>query len=200
MTTSAWRILISIDAQGYGRSDDRRQAAIQSALLDLLDGAAARAMLARDTWARQPAGDGELCVLPEQESEPRVVDDLVRELSSLLTRHNEGLPASARLRLRMAIHHGVAMPAANGFSGQGVVVVSRLVDSRALRAVQQASDSDLVVILSRRVFLDIVVQRHTSLRATDFRKVRVRNKEYVEDCLLGPRSRGRCARPRPAGQ
>ena len=141
-------------------------------------------MLARDTWARQPAGDGELCVLPEQESEPRVVDDLVRELSSLLTRHNEGLPASARLRLRMAIHHGVAMPAANGFSGQGVVVVSRLVNSRALRAVQQASDSDLVVILSRRVFLDIVVQRHTSLRATDFRKVRVRNKEYVEDAWV----------------
>jgi len=178
------RLLISVDARGYGASDDRRQSAIQKALLDLLDEAAARATLARRTWLRQAAGDGELSVLPETEPEPCVVDDLVRELSAALTLHNEDFHADARLRLRIAIHHGVAIRAANGFSGQGVVVVSRLVDSRPLRTALQISGADLAVILSRRVFLDTVVQRHTSLRAADFRKVRIQNKEYNEDAWI----------------
>jgi hypothetical protein len=178
------RLLLSLDARAYGSNDDRRQYAIQSALLDVLDTAAARAGLARQTWARQAAGDGELSVLPEGEAEPRVVDDLVRELGAALAFHNEDLQDYARLRLRLAIHHGVAIRAANGFAGQGIVAVSRLVDSWALRAVLQHSGADLAVILSRQVFLDTVVQRHTSLHSTDFRKVRISNKEYEEDAWI----------------
>jgi hypothetical protein len=178
------RLLISVDARGYGGSDDRRQANMQAALLAVLDEAASRAMLARDSWWRQAAGDGELSVLPDSEPEPRVVDGFVREVSAALILHNEDLRPEARLRLRLAIHHGVAIPAANGFSGQGVVEVSRLVDSRLLREALQASGAELAVILSRRVFLDTVVQRHTSLRVANFRKVRVSNKEYHEDAWI----------------
>jgi len=157
---------------------------IQKHLLAVLDEAAAQAMLVRSSWLKQAAGDGELSVLPGSESEPQVVDDFVRELGASLSRHNEDLRPEAKLRLRLAIHHGVAIRGANGFSGQGVVVVSRLVDSRPLREALKASDADLAMMLSRRVFLDTVVQRHTSLRAADFRKVRIRNKEYDEDAWM----------------
>lgn len=174
------RLLLSADARGYGQSDDHRQAAMQAGLLAVLDEAAERAMLARQSWLRQPAGDGELSILPESASEPRVVDDFVRELSAALARYNEDLRPGARLLLRLAIHHGVAIRAANGFSGQGVVAVSRLVDSRPLREALKTSGADLAIILSQRVFLDTVVQRHTSLRSSEFREVRVRNKEYDE--------------------
>jgi len=174
------RLMVSTDAAGYGRSGDARQAAIQKDLLVVLDWAAGRAGLARSGWDRQAAGDGELALLPESESEPRVVDDFVRALCWALTAYNDGRQPPARLRLRMAINHGVAMPASNGFSGQGVVATSRLVDCGPLHAALQTSDADLALILSERVFNDTVAQRHTSLRPRDFRRVPVRHKEFTD--------------------
>jgi hypothetical protein len=179
------RLLLSVDAKSYGSGDDQRQAAIQDGLLAVLDEAAAGARLTRIAWMRQEAGDGELAVLPPGDPEPRLVDDFVLKLHAALTRHNDDLIPEARLRLRVAIHNGVALRARNGFSGQGVVVVGRLVDSRPLKeALNAATEANLAVALSQRVYEDTVVQRHTSLRATDFRRVRVRNKEFVADAWI----------------
>jgi len=112
------------------------------------------------------------------------VDDFVRKLAAALQHHNRALLPERRLRLRLAIHHGSAAPASNGFFGQGVVVVNRLVDSPVLRAALAASDADLAVILSRQVYTDTVVQGYTSFDPADFRKIRVRNKEFSEDAWI----------------
>ncbi|MEV6527275.1 hypothetical protein AB0M43_35630 [Longispora sp. NPDC051575] len=176
---------MSIDAKGYGGNDDRRQYSIQDRLVGVLDGAARRAGLDRAAWIRQPAGDGELSILPASEREHVVVDEFVRQLSYGLTDHNHDLVAPARLRLRLAIHFGVVIPAPNGYAGQGVVTVSRLVDSAPARdALVALPEANLSVILSARVFDDTVAQRHTSLAAAEFRRVQVRNKEYVDDAWL----------------
>jgi hypothetical protein len=177
------RLLLAIDAKGYGSGDDQQQHAVVTSLPKVLDAAATRAGLDRTTWARQPGGDGELAVLPpsESESEPVVVDGFVRELNSVLAEYNRNRQDAARLRLRLAVHNGVAIPAGEGFSGQGVVAVCRLVDSHAVKELlAQVLAADLAVVVSDRVFLDTVAQRHTSLRKEDFRKVTVRNKEFVE--------------------
>lgn len=181
------RILLSADAKGYGSKDHPRQRDIQTGLIAVLDQAAGRAGLDRSTWERQPAGDGELSVLPpgEPELELIVVDDFVRELHNALANHNHDRAMDARLRLRLAIHHGVAVPADNGFSGQGIITVSRLVDGPPVKAALEiVPDAQLAVVLSERVFADVVVQRQTSLSPTDFRRVTVRNKEFVEPAYL----------------
>lgn len=178
------RLLMSIDAKSYGSGDDQRHVAIQDGLLAVLDEAAAEAHLARANWIKQAAGDSELAVLPPTEPEPRVVDDFVHKLAAALRHHNRDLQAQRRLRLRMAIHYGTAMPSSNGFSGQGVVVVSRLVDCPSLRTALAVSDADLAVILSRQVFMDTVVQGHTSLKPSDLREVTVRNKEFVDEAWI----------------
>lgn len=178
------RLLVSVDARGYGGSDDLRQDEIQRLLPEVLDTAADRAGLHRGEWGRQPAGDGELAVLPDSESEPGVVDDYVRELHAVLGRKNRNLRSELRLRLRLAIHHGMAKPAPMGYSGQGVVEVSRLVDCTIARAALAASGADLAVILSRRVFEDTVRQSHISIPATGFRRVTVWNKELRDDAWL----------------
>ena len=91
----------------------------------------------------------------------------------------------ARLRLRLAVHHGVAMPADNGCSGQGVIAVSRLVDGVPVKgALALVPEAHLAVVLSERVFRDTVAQRHTALRASDFRRVIVRNKQFTEPAYL----------------
>ncbi|MFI6211458.1 hypothetical protein ACIBCD_05645 [Nocardia brasiliensis] len=181
------RLLLSVDAVGYGSGDDQRQRAVQTGLLSVLDHAAAEVGLDRSSWAKQQAGDSELAILPADQSqlEPVIVDDFTRELHTALTGHNEDLCDDARLRLRLAVHFGAAAPADNGFAGKGVVVVSRLVECRqvkkALRVVQAA---DLAVILSKQVYGDVVVPRYSSLRTTAFREIAVQNKEFRELAYL----------------
>lgn len=178
------RLLLSVDAKGYGQGTDRRHGIVQKALLKVLNDAAERAGLARADWQRQQGGDGELAVLPPGEREPRVADDFIRHLAAALRRGNRDETEERRLRLRVALHFGPTMPEVNGFRGSGPVAVSRLCGCRPLRAALDASGADLAVILSNRVFTDTIVQEHTSLQASDFRRVRVRDKEYDEDAWI----------------
>jgi hypothetical protein len=170
-------LLVSVDVRGYGRSDDVRQHEIQDLLPALLEAAAAGAGLDRARWLTQPAGDGELCVLPDDVPEARLVDDFVRELHAELRRRNRHLLPAARMRLRLAVHHGVVRKAGMGFSGKGVVEVSRLADSAEAHLALDRSDAELVLVVSQRVFEDTIEQPHTTYGAALFREVAVHNKE-----------------------
>ncbi|WP_083749400.1 hypothetical protein [Frankia sp. CcI49] len=172
-------VIVAVDVMEYGRRDDGQQMDAQRDLLTVLQWASDQAGVARERWDRHPSGDGELAVLPPDVPEQRVVGQFVHELSRALTRLNEKHPAGPRLRLRLAIHHGVAASASNGVAGQGPVVVSRLVGSEELRAALTSSGANLAVVVSGPVFNDVIAQGHTTLRPTDFREVRVREKEYT---------------------
>jgi hypothetical protein len=178
------KLLVSVDVKGYGRRDDRQRRAVQDDLLAMLDEAAALAGLSRSSWERHPGGDGELAILPASESDLRVVDDFVRELRTALEHHNHDLLPEARLRLRMAIHYGVVDPSSNGYTGGGVTDVSRMLDSDQLRAALDDDEAYLAVMISGRLFAETIAQRHTSLKEADFRRVRIRNKEYAEHAWL----------------
>ncbi|RJL35745.1 hypothetical protein [Bailinhaonella thermotolerans] len=173
------RALISVDATGYGSADDQRQSDIQAGLLDVLDKAAAAAGLERDKWERQGAGDGEFSVLLPQIAEGRLVGDFPRYLAAFLNRRNGDAPWEHRLRLRLAIHYGTAIANVNGRSGQGAVEVARLCDSPPLRVALRESRADLAVILSDRIYTDIVRHGHAlSVAGEDFREVEVNVKEF----------------------
>lgn len=179
------RLCLAVDAEKYGSQDDQRQHAIQTGLHAVLDFAAQRCGLDRSRWDRQPQGDGEFAVLPDDQPETVLVDDFVRELARALTRHNKDLKPEARLRLRLAIHVGVAIPDCNGYSGQGAVVVHRIRDCEALRkALTDITDTDLVVALSDRIYQDIVQHGHTALVPEDMRPIAVQEKEFSEHAWL----------------
>lgn len=177
--------LLSVDARGYSLGDGRRQVAYQQGLVDLMAASAEAAGLRRDDWDCQKAGDGELAILPPDEPENVLIDDFCRILAENVADYNEDRVDGARMRLRLAIHNGVIEPAANGYAGAGVVVVSRLVNADVARAVQDAiPQAGLVVILSNRVFVDTVAQGHTAIRASRFHKTTVHIKEYRDDAWL----------------
>jgi hypothetical protein len=180
-------VVLSIDAQGYGRAHDHGQTAIQDELLDVLAAAAAAAGLDRRTWHRQGKGDEELALIPAGGPgiETRVVDEFVRELATVLFRRNCDQPADHRFRLRLAVDLGLARPGSNGFVGRPVVVVSRLVGCRPLRqAMAAVPDANLGVILSRPVYTDLVFGGHSRLRPADFVQVSVSEKELVDQAWL----------------
>ena len=177
-------LLISVDVRGYGRSDDVRQHEIQNLLPVVLDAAAGRSGFDRTLWYRQAAGDGELAVLPDGQPEARLVDDFVRELHAELRRRNRNQAPAARTRLRLAIHHGIVRTAPMGFSGKGVVEVSRLADSAVAHLALDRSDAELVLIVSQRVFEDTIAQPHTTYDPGAFRRVEVHHKELRQPAWL----------------
>lgn len=167
------------DAVAYGRGDDRRQDIFQSALVATLQTAAAAAGLSWEHWIWERAGDGGLALLPPDQPASLLVNEFVRALDRTLAWLNRELARDARLRLRIAIHRGTAIPAGNGWAGPGVVAVSRLLDSHPIRlALAVADQANLAVILSRQVFEEVARPGDRSLRETEFRRVAVTAKEY----------------------
>ncbi len=131
------------------------------------------------TWHRQPKGDEEFAVLPADTPEHLVVDDYVRALDAELRSVNRYRVPEAKVRMRLAIHHGVVVDGANGFPGKDAVLVSRLLNSRAAHlALEETPTADLVVVLSEHLYDTLVATGHTTLEPSAFRRVEVTEKTY----------------------
>ncbi|OLF13464.1 hypothetical protein [Actinophytocola xanthii] len=171
-------LCLSVDAQGYSRRNDDGQAGLQRELVTLLDDAATTVGLNRTCWHRQGTGDGELALVPPSESESLVVQDFTLVLARRLFSRNAGRFGAERLRLRMAVDHGLARVDANGFAGATVVSVARMVDAQALRAVLDEADSaPLVQVLSDHLYHGLVEAGHVGSPA-EFRTISLRHKEF----------------------
>jgi hypothetical protein len=180
MGTFGRRLLLAVDAKGYGGVDVVTQRQLQEAIQRLLGESAAAAGLARERWQTQVGGDSVFAVLPEGASEPGLVDPFMRHLDAGLRDFNRNRVREAWLRLRAAVHFGTAAPAANGFEGRGPVEIGRMLDSRVLRAALAAApDACLALAVSATVFNDVIGEAYTTIRAQDFREVRIAEKEYA---------------------
>ncbi|MGW7044992.1 hypothetical protein ACWGDT_20200 [Streptomyces avermitilis] len=180
MSTFGRRLLLAVDAKGYGGVDVLTQTQLQEAIQRLLGQAADAAGLERERWATQEAGDSVLAVLPEGAFEPDLVDTFMRSLDAGLRAFNHGRLPQAWLRLRAAVHFGTASPAANGFVGRAPVEIGRIRDSAVLRsALAAAPDAPLAVAVSATVFNDVIREAYTTIRAQEFREVRIEEKEYT---------------------
>lgn len=172
-TDPARRLLIAVDARGYGAAPGGQHRFIQEGMLAVLDEAARRSGLNRDEWDRQVGGDGELAVLPAGVDEPSVVEVFPRALYDALRRYNRYLKEDRRLRLRLAVHFGPAAPGPLGYVQEGPVTVSRLCDAKPLKDALAASGAYLVVIFSRVIYEHPICSEDTLLDLEKLRKVRV---------------------------
>lgn len=158
------RLWFAIDTVGYGRLPAPETAKVQAALHEMLKTAADRAGLDIDKWDTQVSGDGRISAIPASEDEMWVVDVFVRQLSELLRQHNERFEQGAHLRLRLAIHQGLYEKGPNGWIGDAPKIVSRLEASLVLReAMRRNLSADMAVLLSDRVYKDIVAAGRSSL-------------------------------------
>ncbi|MFI6584163.1 hypothetical protein [Embleya sp. NPDC050493] len=172
-------LCLATDVEQYSRLDTPQQECAQADLLDILDRAAARSGIDRSRWVRQAQGDQEFAVLPPDTHESVIVGDFVRHLAGCLAERNANVPTRDRLRLRMAVHVGVARPAALGHAGQTPIAVARLLDAPVLkRVLAQTRTTDLVVIVSDSVFQDVVRLRENGLDPEQYTRITVRAKEF----------------------
>lgn len=111
--------------------------------------------LERAMMDTRSADDMQVAVLPAGIDEPGAIASLVNALLTALHDLNSA-DSAPRVRLRMAVHEGLTILAAQGFTGRAVTTTRRLADCKPLRQALAANpDADLAVILSSQVFDDV---------------------------------------------
>ncbi|MEU9191599.1 hypothetical protein [Streptomyces hundungensis] len=172
------RLCLAADMEQYSRLDTRSQSVAQAGLIQLLDEAATMTGLDRAAWARQPQGDMEFAVLPADTPEATVLGPFVHHLSACLSTLN-ARPDVPRVRLRLAVDTGVAADAALGHAGPAPIAVARYVNAPQLKAVLSAlTSADLAVIVSDRLYQDVVRFGHLSLDPARYIRAHVQVKEF----------------------
>jgi hypothetical protein len=168
----ARRVVVSVDMESYSRRDNALQYRAQLAFRKIMEQASDEIGLDRVKWLIQQAGDGELAILPAGTSERRLMSGLADSLDRLLREYNHGLEARARLRLRVGVHEGpVHLDGANGYPGEAVVTVCRLVDSPQLKAaLKRFPDATVAMIVSDRIHAD-VVRQYRDLRPERYQRI-----------------------------
>lgn len=169
-----YRLVLAVDVEKYSLRDAREQLRAQTDLRHILSLAAQNAGLDRSLWYEQVSGDGELVVLPEDVDISAVVGGFTSQLEMILGEFNRRRIGGRRLRLRVALHHGTLTPGPFGPAGDAPIVVSRLLDSKALRRVlADQQDRDIALIVSRTLYDDVVRTGFCSLNPSDFQHVRM---------------------------
>lgn len=165
-------LVVAVDIAGFSKLDILGQATSQTLLEDLLDEATAAVGLTRGHWRyRQPRGDGELAVLPADTDVALVISDWTHCLTDALRKLRSA--SGPALRIRVAMHHGPLTAGRFGPVGEGPIVACRLLDGRPTKIALAASpQDDLVLVVSRQLYEDVVETHFRNLAAERFRPAR----------------------------
>jgi hypothetical protein len=158
-----------VDLENYSGRNNLRQLEAQGGLNRIMKHAALHAGLDRSCWSIQPQGDGELDILPQETEEPRVIGDFVAALDGHLAVYNRDRVPEARLRLRVAMDHGIVHFGDIGYPGATVVRAARMLDSPQLKsALAGAPDANLALIVSGELFDQVVRHGYPGLRPEEY--------------------------------
>ncbi|WP_214405703.1 hypothetical protein [Pseudonocardia lacus] len=168
----ARHLFVTVDLENYSGLEAPAQDRAQRELAAALDTAAEAAGLDRARWVRQLGGDSEFAVLPLTEDEIAVVGAFPAALDRTLRENGRagGLP----LRVRLAIHAGMAVVSELGYSGPGPIEARRMLDADPVRkALAAIPDARVVLVVSPTVYRDVVRAGYGAVRRHEFREIRV---------------------------
>ncbi|MBE1501476.1 hypothetical protein H4696_008576 [Amycolatopsis lexingtonensis] len=185
-----YRALLVVDTKGFGSNSDADQGVLAAMIPDVLGQAFERAGLG-EVWktALFPHGTGDgYGVGFEPRFLPAVVSKFFDALENVLAERDVRLRATSRyLRMRMRASLNVGpIREADGESsavaiGAAVITTHRLLDSAPVREVLTRSDPDqtfLSVVLSQRIFEDVLASGYATLPKSRVVPADVEVKEY----------------------
>ncbi|WP_157419543.1 hypothetical protein [Actinomadura kijaniata] len=146
--------VVALDICSFGERDD----CIQLHQRREMYAQAANAFeMTRIPWSacyREDRGDGVLIIAPPNVPSDYFLDPLAHHLTVLLRRYNRIVSAAARLRLRLAVHAGYVHHDAHGVAGRPLIHLFRLLESGEFKQAVAATDADLGLIVSDRLYAD----------------------------------------------
>ncbi|MEW2352613.1 hypothetical protein [Spirillospora sp. NPDC029432] len=178
-------LCVAADIKGWSTRAVPDQIHAQHALMEVTRAALRLARLPERI--EQTAGDSVLVIAPSGIDESTVIPDLLYGMRVALRTNNRVLVPSARLRLRLALTRGPVVPGPAGFGGDAVISCFRLLDAPPVkRALVDAPEADLAVIISTDLYRDVIRHGFRGLRPEGFRRVRCElpGKGFAEDAWL----------------
>jgi hypothetical protein len=178
------RLAFALDVVGYGARTVLQEQQVERRLRRLVDTALDKCdlKLDPDIVEHRWTGDGINAVLPADIDPTVIMPLLIRSLASALGSDNA--QSTDRIRLRMSIGAGLIERNADGFSGQLIVDINRLVDSSALRLALTDSTGDLAVAISDHVYAMVVQPGYPGIPDGQFSRMTVVAKEFSADAWL----------------
>ncbi|MCC3653391.1 hypothetical protein LIX60_18365 [Streptomyces sp. S07_1.15] len=133
--------IISLDIENFSPRRDPVQRRVRAAMYRVLDGAMERAGLAAADTVSEDRGDGVLMLIRSSVAPVVIAGPFVRELDEGLGEYAQEANEDHAVRLRMALHQGLAAKDEHGWSGDAVNTACRIVDAQPLRDVLASTPS-----------------------------------------------------------
>jgi hypothetical protein len=175
--------VVAVDIVSSGGLDDHLLLGARKDLRGLLADTLAQQDINLDALVQTDLGDGLRFEVPGVVTPAALLHPFVANLDTALRLHARRASAEARLRLRMAIHHGL-VHRDEGSAGNTMRVVARLLDAQLVRrAARLAPGANLVVVASQQLYDDVI--RHGYSIAPDrFQRIALAEKEMAGHAWL----------------
>ncbi|MBY8881357.1 hypothetical protein [Actinacidiphila acidipaludis] len=169
--------IVVLDLETFSTRSDPLQLSLRAAMYDVVRTAFGDAGVNAENVVMEDRGDGILMLVPSTVSPVRLAGPLLRAL-------DDGLRAKAAiygdahsLRMRVALHQGLAVQDPHGWSGDAVNTAFRLVDAQPLRDVLKAATlARLAFVVSEQVYEGVVRHGHRGLDPAAYLPLQFRTK------------------------
>jgi class 3 adenylate cyclase len=156
--------ILVLDMESFSTRSDPIQRSLRDAMYEVVESAFAQAGIDRGKVVTEDRGDGILILVPPTISPVRLAGPLIRALDDGLREKAQVFSAAHSLRMRLALHQGLAVRDRHGWSGDAVNTACRLVDAQPLRDALRAADSaHLAFIVSDQVYDGVVRHAHRGI-------------------------------------
>ncbi|WP_327403399.1 hypothetical protein OG194_27090 [Streptomyces sp. NBC_01288] len=156
--------IVVLDIENFSSRRDPVQRRVRAAMYRVLGGAMERAELAAADTVAEDRGDGVLMLVSSSVSPVLIAGPFVRELDEELREYAQEANEDHAVRLRMALHQGLAARDEKGWSGDAVNTASRIVDAQPLRDVLAAAPSArMVFAVSDEIHHSVIRHSHRGI-------------------------------------
>lgn len=155
------RTIVCVDVESFTdqRRTDYRRLVARAGIYQALEYAFGQAGADWLSCEQENRRDGVFVrVSPEVAPKEHVVINALPHLATALAKHNEIHGQGARVRLRAALHAGEVYRDEHGVAGTAANVTFRILDARPLKHALACSSGLLAVIVSDRIFEDVIRQ------------------------------------------
>jgi hypothetical protein len=173
-------LVVDVDSFSHSSRSDSVRVRVRKAMYEGLDWSLGGVELGLDDCYHEDRGDGVMVLVPPRVKAELLLTTVLDRLRTALRHHNEAASEAAQLRLRVAVHVGEAESDGHGIVSTALTHAFRLLDAEPLKAAVRAADTRLALVVSRRVYEDVVRHGKGQVDPGDYYKVEITVKETTD--------------------